>query len=989
MATAPRTTALTHLRQMVDQHRHERASDRDLLRRFVERHDEEAFATVVRRHSPLVLGVALWVLRQRQDAEDVCQAAFLLLAQKAGKTAWRDSAAGWLYEVAHHLALKARDAARRRQAREGRAQPRTPPDVLAEITWRDLQSVLDEELKKLPPKYRAPILLCCLEGKARDEAAHCLGWPLATVKSRLEEGRELLRRRLARRGLALSAALAGCTLTGGAARAALPAGMVGTSSRAALQALTGQEVAGAISARAAALLEGGYPAMASAKVRIATAVVLVAGVLGLGAGALALHGLAAAPPVAAAEPPAPAAGEGKAPAAAPRERDGKGEQHERTVRGRVLGVDGKPLPGARLLLLGEGDQLHDLGTSAADGRFTVDVPKDPRGRYLIARADGTGIDFLPLWQLDPARSVELRVVKDAAIRGRVIDTEGKPVHGVRVADDEVGVYADNRADSFLAQWEQHPLNDQGFAIGVKMIPHGAGAVLATTTDADGRFVLRGTGAERVVTLRLSGGGIADEELRVVNRPGFDPRRANEAALQRTDRSFRHSGLRRLLHGPDLAVVAEPGKMIRGVVTAADTGKGRPGVEVWLTRSGDALDNLLPLYLKATTDADGRYEIRGARKAKSYMLQVSDDPAAGYVRCQVWADDTPGYRPVTADVRTARGVIATGRMIDQATGKGVPGEVMAAVLADNPFARDYPKIDSSAWLWEGMRPTADDGTFRVVTIPGPVILMGGPDGRPAEGGAAVTEYTYQFAVPDPRYPQYFAKKPPGYCLFRGLGGSIQPVQGNFCKVLEIKPGTRVVEQDIILKRNGVVTVQVRDADGKPLAGAWAMGIALLPGERPTRCTGDTCSAYLLRTDRPWRMVFFEPKRNLAGTLTLKGDEKSPVVARLGPAGSVKGRLLGEDGKPLAGVVVDLSYRDREAAEVHAVVHKAKQVVSDAAGAFVADGVIPGLKFELAFHRAEQKFGREPKPADPTTQVKAGESRDLGEIRVRPVRAGHGD
>jgi RNA polymerase sigma factor (sigma-70 family) len=987
MAAAPGTAALTHLCKMVDQHRHERASDRDLLRRFVERHDEEAFATVVRRHSPLVFGVALRVLRQQQDAEDVCQAAFLLLAQKAGKTAWRDSVAGWLYEVAQHLALKARDAARRRHAREGRARPRTPPDVLAEITWRDLQAVLDEELKRLPTKYRAPILLCCLEGKARDEAAHCLGWPLATVKSRLEEGRELLRRRLARRGLALSAVLAGFTLTAGTTRAALPAGMVSTLSRAALQALTGQAAVGVLSARAAALLEGGYPATASAKVRIATAVVLVAGVLGLGAGALAFHGLAAAPPVAAAEPPAPASGKGQAPAA-PRERASKGERHELTVRGHVLGVDGKPLAGATLVLLEKDEQLRDLGTSAADGRFTIDVPKDTEGRYLVARADGTGIDFLPLWRLGPAQPVELRVVKDHEIRGRVVGTEGKPVRGVRVAADEVGVYADNRADSFLAQWEQHPLNEQGFAIGVKMIPHGAGAVLATTTDADGRFVLRGTGAERVVTLRLSGGGIADEELRVVNRPGFDPRRSNEAALQRTDRSFRHSGLRRLLQGPDLAVVAEPGKMIRGVVTATDTGKGRPGVEVWLTRSGDALDNLLPLYLKATTDADGRYEIRGARKAKSYMLQVSDDPAAGYVRCQVWADDTPGYRPVTADVHTARGVIVTGRMIDQATGKGVPGEVMAAVLADNPFARDYPKIDSSAWFWEGMRPTADDGTFRVMTIPGPVILMGGPDGRPAEGGAAVTEHTYQPAVPDPRYPQHFAKSPRGYCLFRGIGGSIQPVQGNFCKVLEIKPGTRVVEQNIILKPNGVLTVQVRDADGKPLAGAWAMGIAPVPGERPTRCAGDTCSAYLLRTDRPWRMVFFEPDRNLAGTLILKGDEKPPVAVRLGPAGSVKGRLLGEDGKPLAGVVVDVSYRDREAAQVHAVVHKARQVVTDVAGDFVADGVIPGLKFGLAFHRAGRKFEREPKPADPTTQVKAGESRDLGEIRVRPVRAGSG-
>src|SRR5262249_53674624 len=156
-------------------------------------------------HSAMVLGLALRALRQRQDAEDVCQATFLVLAQKAGRTAWRDSVANWLYEVAGRLARKARDAARRRSAREGKVPPRVPPDALAEVSLRDLQAALDEELKRLPAKYRAPILLCCLEGKARDEAAQCLGWPLASVKARLEEGRELLRRRLARRGLTLSA----------------------------------------------------------------------------------------------------------------------------------------------------------------------------------------------------------------------------------------------------------------------------------------------------------------------------------------------------------------------------------------------------------------------------------------------------------------------------------------------------------------------------------------------------------------------------------------------------------------------------------------------------------------------------------------------------------------------------------------------------------------------------------------------------------------
>src|SRR6516164_5634540 len=176
------------------------ASDRELLARFVAQRDQDAFTTLVRRHGPMVMGVGLRVMHHHQDAEDVCQATFLLLARKAKTTAWRDTIANWLYEVAHNLARKARDAASRRSVHENRVPTKTSTDALADITVRDLQAVLDEELARLPKKYRSPIILCCLEGKARDEAARCLGVPVASVKSRLEEGRELLRRRLARRG---------------------------------------------------------------------------------------------------------------------------------------------------------------------------------------------------------------------------------------------------------------------------------------------------------------------------------------------------------------------------------------------------------------------------------------------------------------------------------------------------------------------------------------------------------------------------------------------------------------------------------------------------------------------------------------------------------------------------------------------------------------------------------------------------------------------
>src|SRR5262249_55499965 len=152
------------------------------------------------------------------------------------------------------------------------------------------------------------------------------------------------------------------------------------------------------------------------------------------------------------------------------------------------------------------------------------------------------------------------------------------------------------------------------------------------------------------------------------------------------------------------------------------------------------------------DTQGRYEIRGARKAKAYMVEVSSDPATGHMACQARATDTPGYGAITIDVAMKKGVVITGRVVDRLSGKWVPGFAMASVLSGNRFAKDYPEFQSSAWFRTAS--TGDDGTFRIVTIPGPVILMGGPDQRHMPEGD-VGRYRYRPPVPDPKYPKYFS------------------------------------------------------------------------------------------------------------------------------------------------------------------------------------------------------------------------------------------
>ena len=181
-------------------------SDATLLSRFVVGRDEEAFAELLRRHGPMVLGVGRRVLKNDSDAEDVLQATFLLLARRAVSIRKRASVGCWLHGVAHRLARKVQTQDARRRVRERRAAAMQPREAPAAAAWNELQALLDEALRSLPEKYRAPLVLCCLEGKSQAEAASLLCCPLGTLCSRLVRGRKLLHARLTRRGLTLSAA---------------------------------------------------------------------------------------------------------------------------------------------------------------------------------------------------------------------------------------------------------------------------------------------------------------------------------------------------------------------------------------------------------------------------------------------------------------------------------------------------------------------------------------------------------------------------------------------------------------------------------------------------------------------------------------------------------------------------------------------------------------------------------------------------------------
>jgi RNA polymerase sigma factor (sigma-70 family) len=204
MATELVPGVVAHLRRVALRSADSPASDAELLTAFLSNRDEEAFALLVHRHGPMVLGVCRRVLGNLADAEDACQATFLVFVRRAGSIRPPAAVGCWLHGVARNVARKARVMAARRRRHESEAGTRPRP----ENPDPDLRAVLDRELARLPADFRSAVLLCDLEGATRAEAARRLGWAEGTVASRLARGRQLLARRLIRAGLAATGGVA-------------------------------------------------------------------------------------------------------------------------------------------------------------------------------------------------------------------------------------------------------------------------------------------------------------------------------------------------------------------------------------------------------------------------------------------------------------------------------------------------------------------------------------------------------------------------------------------------------------------------------------------------------------------------------------------------------------------------------------------------------------------------------------------------------------
>ena len=371
MASAPMGAALRQIQRVFGEGTLSGLSDSQLLEKFLDGRDEAAFTALVERHGTMVLETCRAVLRNADAAEDAFQATFLVLVCKARSIRGRDALGGWLHRVAYRIAIQAGEDAARKRARERSVGDLHVEDRSRNEPGDDWREILHEEVAGLSEKYRLPLLLCDLEGKTQAQAAHELNCGEATVRRRLAGARDLLRSRLARRGVGLTTAGLAATL-GRSASAGVPAAWVQATVKAAslLNSTAARIAIGeVISTTAAALVRKSLRAMLLSNIKTCAAAALVFSVLGCIAWGVGL----------------PREGQdrgsmkGPAPAPASKTSQLKAEKpsdSETTIsyEGRVLDSGGRPFSGAAIVFDRLRTQTAQKPTCPGDQRHRWPIP---------------------------------------------------------------------------------------------------------------------------------------------------------------------------------------------------------------------------------------------------------------------------------------------------------------------------------------------------------------------------------------------------------------------------------------------------------------------------------------------------------------------------------------------------------------------------------------------------------------------------------------
>jgi beta-lactamase regulating signal transducer with metallopeptidase domain len=639
-----------------------------------------------------------------------------------------------------------------------------------------------------------------------------------------------------------------------------------------------------------------------------------------------------------------------------------------TVRGQVLTAEGRPAVGAKISAIWDVETwdvwYRPIATvnTGPNGLFELvfrksQFGKSPnridewKGTVIEVQADGCCFEWIYWSKIDATKPLVFKLSPDFPIHGRVVDLQGQPVAGVAVCLLSVSEFFNGSPDSWLKRFKGDTPS------GAEPAPSLGGRRPArdrtdpwAVTNQEGRFVIRGIHAERLITAALRGDSIAYEQLSIVTR--------NIPTIIHGPSDFQTDIDK--VYGADFIHPASPGRSIVGTVHDAVTGKPLPGVavEVWRMAGTNREGRGDPRVL---TDANGHYRLIGLPNGKGTQLLLSPGHDQPYLMRQVEVPGSSGFEPVKFDIPLHRGLWITGRATDKVTGKPVAARLYYLPFRDNPFARQLPEFHSNGAVDGEDRPkmTREDGTFRIVGLPGRTIV-GGWTGSAEHYRAGVGASEIQGINKKGWFPTY------GYFQ----AGNKWP---DVLKEINPREGVEEIRCDLVFDPGETIHVSLIDRNGKPVNGSNVVGGWTAPSDdaRPKPSTFDIVN---LSPGEKRPILIRNDQLQIGKFLLLDLSEKTPksLTITLEPCATIVGRLVGPDGIGVKGSLVGMP---RPGGDFWP---QLPPVASEPDGNFKV-AVPPGCPYGV---RADVRGFRTGFTRDLT--VEPGKTVDVGEIKLQKQR-----
>jgi hypothetical protein len=641
--------------------------------------------------------------------------------------------------------------------------------------------------------------------------------------------------------------------------------------------------------------------------------------------------------------------------------------------------------------------------------------------------------------LKPRYAHDFHLTPDLVISGHVLDPHGIPVIGAEISVANISAPRDGRWDAIVAALgvadttpfanrhdPMHWISPMSWSVGSTIAP--------VTTGLDGEFRIAGLGRDQLVSLNVRGPAVVSTQFNVITRNDVDdatkviremfPRQRWTNGFLPNDVAFqpRNAGL--VVYGPTVELEVDPARTVTGVIRDAETGSPMPGIRV----------SVLPesMNMRANggdvTDSRGRYRILRSDDEGTICVVVYPSVTRGeiiHLRVARKCDEVAGLGEMIADFQLRRGVTLTGRVVEAGTDEPIasgpqakPGSRVAQIagtvtyrpLANNSVLRD--SAEGTLFIeepWQGNNgpstPIHGDGTFRLLVPPGPGVLLVhcdpgvdpsyGRNGEPADENHRLFRYARltRRAPHDSASPEAVGDEK----ALPGLGGPIELADFHAYRVIDPAIDSKSLDVDISVPRAPSRILRFIDPEGQPVKGITVRGLIEWPLQAVV-LKGSEGEAMALDPVRPRDVLVLTNDGRYFGRARVAADETTPLTIRLEPSGSVSGRILDGDNRPVAGAMIFTRYDDLDyprpknsGADFECVPRpRGPVLVTNLEGRFRVSGVIPGLPISVVFQKPIEaglpRQRRIYRPASLDRLVfQPGAALDVGELPAEFVRS----